>query len=304
MDWQETVGFFSLCLPQAVGRAIKLLEEGDLREIRIRAGQPVTLVTGGGVKALGLVPSQEEVNGMAESLCEHALYARAEETRQGFVTLRGGHRMGVCGRVLAQGQCVRALREISSLCVRVAGQWPGVAAALMPYLRGADGRIGSLLVAGLPGSGKTTLLRDCCRQLSDAGVAVCMADERSELAAMCHGMPQLDIGRNTDVLDGCPKEVALRWLLRAMAPDCLATDELGTAGDVQAALEAAQSGVPVLASVHGRTVETAVNRGLLYPLMQAQVFTLYAQMDQRHPGRVAALYDARLHPLVLEGTRA
>ena len=297
MDWQETVDFFSLCLPHAVGRAIKTLETGDLREIRIRAGQPVKLACAAGLREVALTPTQEEVNGMAESLCEHALYARAEETRQGFVTLRGGHRMGVCGRVLAHGQCVRALREISSLCVRVAGQWPGVADPLRPYLRGTDGRIASLLVVGLPGSGKTTLLRDVCRQLSDAGASVCMADERSELAAMCHGTPQLDIGRNTDVLDGCPKEAALRWLLRAMAPDCLVTDELGTAGDVQAALEAAQSGVPVLASVHGRTVEAALGRNLLYPLMQAQTFTLLAQMDEKQPGRMAALYDGHMRPL-------
>ena len=105
-----------------------------MREIRVRAGGKVRILTAGGEITCACTPTQPQVEQMAEALCEHALYARAEEQRQGFVTLRGGHRMGLCGRVVAQGQSVRALRDISSLCLRVAGQWRGAADALPPSM--------------------------------------------------------------------------------------------------------------------------------------------------------------------------
>lgn len=300
MTWQETIQFFSLCLPKSLGRVIAGVPEGELREIRVRAGRPVCVGTTRGEKSYTLITtSQEQVNAIAESLAEHALYARAEEQRQGFVTLRGGHRMGICGRVTAQGGMVRSLREISSLCVRVAGQWTGTADPLMPYLTDKTGRAQSLLVIGLPGTGKTTLLRDATRQLSDGGLRMCIADERSELAAVSRGLPQLDVGSNTDILDGCGKEMGLRWLLRSMSPDALVTDELGGMADAQAVLEASQSGVSVLTSVHGRSLEGVTGRSSLYHLMQHHVFSLFALMDEEKAGRVKTLYDAQMQPLLL-----
>lgn len=299
MDWRETKEFFALCLPKGVSRALSDINEGELSELRVRAGQPVRLITASGSRELNVIPNAEQVAQWAESLCEHALYARSEESRQGYVTLRGGHRMGLCGRVLLQGMSVRALREISSLCIRVAGQWAGASDCIMPHIISASGRIRSIMVVGAPGSGKTTILRDCCRQISDMGARVCVADERSELAAMYRGLPQLDVGANTDVLDGCPKETALRWLLRAMSPDCLVTDELSQHADAQAALEAAQSGVAILASAHGESVERALERSCLYFLRQRHAFELYALLDAKAPGRVKALYDEGLQPLAV-----
>ncbi len=301
MTWQETIQFFQLCLPKGLGKTLAALPEGGLREIRVRAGKPVQMLLNGEEKECSqLCTSQEQVNAIAEALSEHALYARAEETRQGFVTLRGGHRMGLCGRVIAQGGSIRSLREISSLCIRVAGQWTGTADQLMPYLRDGEGGAKSLLVVGLPGTGKTTLLRDACRQLSDAGLRMCIADERSELAAVSRGVPQLDVGAHTDILDGCNKEIGLKWLLRAMSPQGLVTDELGGMGDGQAVLEAAQSGVAVLTSVHGADLEGITGRSSLYHLMQNHVFDLFAIMDRQRTGRIAALYDGRMQPLPIQ----
>ncbi|MEG0901132.1 MAG: hypothetical protein RSG96_03355, partial [Clostridia bacterium] len=119
MTWQETVGFFLPCMPKPVGRMLLHQPEGSVRELRVRAGSKVCILTDQGELACPFTPTQQQVAQIAEALCEHALYARAEEQRQGFVTLRGGHRMGLCGRVIAQGQSVRALRELSSLCVRI-----------------------------------------------------------------------------------------------------------------------------------------------------------------------------------------
>ena len=297
MDWQETLQFFSACMPRQVSRALMNQAEGSVREIRVRAGGHAALATpSGDVLCQGTI-SAGQVGQMAEALCEHALYARAEEQRQGFVALRGGHRMGLCGRVILQGQTVRALREISSLCIRVAGQWKGAADALVPQLLREDGTVRSTLIVGMPGTGKTTLLRDACRQLSEMGRHMCVVDERSEIAAMCGGVPQLDAGPNTDVLDGCCKEAGMRWMLRSMAPEVLVTDELGGALDAQAVLEAARSGVSVLATLHGRELEAALSHGALYQLVQSRAFDRYAVLAGGTVGRIASVYDEQLRPL-------
>lgn len=297
MTWQETVHFLTGCMPRPIGKALLLQPEGSVREIRLRAGGSSGLMTSGGAVPCTNALSQAQVSQIAEALCEHALYARAEEQRQGFVTLRGGHRMGLCGRVIAQGQSVRALREISSLCIRIAGQWRGAADEILPHLATEDGRIRSALLLGMPGSGKTTMLRDACRRISEKGAHVCVVDERGEIAAMCGGVSQLDVGPNTDVLDGCSKEAGLRWMLRAMSPDVLATDELGGPADVQAVLDASRSGVSVLATLHGRDPETALSHGALYQLVRERVFERYVVLDPIRVGRIDSICDEQLRPL-------
>ena len=297
MIWQESLAFFCGCMPRQVGRTLMNQPEGSVREIRLRTGENGQIVTSRGVTpCLGRL-TQQQVSQTAEALCEQALYARAEEQRQGFVTLRGGHRMGLCGRVIAQGQSIRVLREISSLCVRVAGQWRGAADRLLPYLTDDTGRVCSTLIVGLPGMGKTTLLRDACRRLSENGAHMCVVDERSEIAAMCGGMAQLDVGPNTDVLDGCPKESGLKWMVRSMSPDALVTDELGGVADAQAVADAVKSGVAVLATLHGRSLEGALSRGSLYQLAQSRIFDRYAVLDEQEVGLVRDIYDGQLRPV-------
>ncbi len=292
MDWKEAAACLGACLPERLNRA--LMESGPLKEIRIRANQAVRFTSEGGIADTDFIPDGDMVTEMAEALCEHALYARAEEMRQGFVTLRGGHRMGLCGRVLTQGNQVRALRDIASLCIRIAGEYPGVADDVMPRLYG-EGMLQSVLVVGAPGAGKTTLLRDICRQLSDGEggrepVVSCLIDERGELAACVHGVPQMRVGRNTDVLDGCPKAAGMQWLLRSMAPGCMVTDELGGEEDALAVLEAVRCGVPVMTSVHGQSLSQALKRPALLKLMQEKVFGLYVLLDRGAPGRIAGFF--------------
>ncbi len=299
MNYRESMEELARCLPRAAARTLLQQPEGSVREIRIRAGEKTAIHTGDGVKHCMSEPTPQQVQQMAEALCEHALYARVEQQRSGFVTLRGGHRMGLCGRVILQGQSVRALREISSLCIRVAGQWRGAADRLMPCLTDESDRIHSTLIIGLPGSGKTTMLRDACRRLSEAGHRMGIVDERSEIAAMSGGEAQLKVGPNTDVLDGCCKEAGLRWMLRSMSPDALVTDEIGTAMDVQAVLECAAAGVSVLCTLHGRSVQPAPVRGVLSQLAMHRVFDRYVLLDGQAVGQIAAVYDENLAPLEL-----
>lgn len=299
MDQRETLEEIARCLPRALGRTLLQLPGGSVREIRIRSGQRTAVHCTEGVRYAPPEPTPQQVQQIAEALCEHALYARAEEQRSGFVTLRGGHRMGLCGRVILQGQSVRALREISSLCIRVAGQWQGAADRLLPLVLDGEGILHNALIIGLPGTGKTTMLRDVCRRVSEAGRRVGVVDERSEIAAMSGGEAQLAVGPNTDVLDGCCKEAGLRWMLRSMSPDVLITDELGSAGDVQAVLDAAAAGVCVISTLHGSRPEPAPARGLLAQLVLHNAFEHYVLLDSAQVGQVAQVYDRRLQPVCL-----
>ena len=186
MNWHETIAFLTHCLPKAAARPLNALPEGSLREIRVRAGQPIRLLTCQGEKLCLCEPTPQQVAQMAEALCEHALYARAEEQRGGFVTLRGGHRMGLCGRVICQGQMVRALREISSFCIRIAGQWRGAADGLLPHLTDEHGRCRSVLIVGLPGMGKTTFglaVADQVAQQNGPVLFVSLEMDEEQLAA-------------------------------------------------------------------------------------------------------------------------
>lgn len=287
MNWDETKAFLSPCFPQPIREEMELLLPGELREIRVRAERPTVFCTASRAAALAWQPDQRQVETLAEALSEHSLYARSEETRQGYITLRGGHRMGLCGRVTQQG-----LKDIGSVCIRIASAWPGCADGLLPHAE-------NLLIIGPPGSGKTTLLRDLARQLSTGRQArqVAVIDERSELTACVHGVPQLDVGESCDVLDGCPKPQAVAWLVRSMAPQIIITDELSGPEDAAALLDAMACGASVVASCHGVSLNEVANRPAMAALMARRAFHHYAVLHPDGGGRVAALHDRSGSPV-------
>lgn len=297
MNWQDTKTFLSPCFPEEVRAELELLMPGELREIRIRADRPAVMVTADRVSALGWMPGQRQVEAMAEALSEHSLYARTDETCQGYVTLRGGHRMGLCGRVHHHGN-QRQLQDIGSICIRIAGQWPGAADSLVPRAR-LNGQAQSMLIIGLPGAGKTTILRDLTRQLSSGknALQVSVIDERGELAACVNGVPQLDVGLAADVLDGCPKTEAVPWLIRSMAPQVIVTDELADAEDAACMLDAMACGAAVVASVHGSSLNEVASRPAMAALMARRAFQTYAVLSPEGGGQVAALYDRSGSPV-------
>ncbi len=297
MDWNETFHFLSPFFPEKVCAEMDMLLPGELREIRIRADRPTVFITGTRTASLPWAPEKSHLIALVEALTEHSLYARTEETSQGYVTLRGGHRMGLCGRV-TRTDSRSVLSDIGSVCIRIAGEWPGCADPLTARLLEVPQ---SMLIIGPPGSGKTTLLRDLARQLASGRRArqVAVVDERSELAACVGGIPQLDIGERADVLEGLRKQEAFSWLLRAMSPEIIVTDELGSDTDAAAVLEAANSGVAVCASAHGTSLQDAAARPALAALMSRRVFDLYAVLSPEGGGQIAGLYDRMGSPLPL-----
>ncbi|MCL2545181.1 MAG: stage III sporulation protein AA [Clostridia bacterium] len=267
-------------LPPPIAQALRSFDQAQadaLREIRLRAGRPVEWVAapgaGSALAILPWIPEDEDIARIAQSLLEHSAYAHQEDVRLGYLTLRGGHRVGLCGRALVERGTLAGIRDIRSLCLRIARAVPGAADWLMPLLMPSGEPPRSTLLFSAPGLGKTTLLRDAVRQLSDrCGQRVSVADERSEIAACVRGRPQMDVGRRTDVLDACPKAAGMMVLLRAMAPQWLAVDEIGRPEDAEALLESALCGVPVIATAHAGGFQALSARPVMRPLLQAGVF--------------------------------
>lgn len=294
MDWNETRQFLAPCFPEEVRSEMDMLLPGELREIRIRADRPTVFVTATRTAALPWSPGKLQLGALVEALSEHSLYARTEETGQGYLTLRGGHRMGLCGRVFKTDDR-SVLSGIGSVCIRIAAEWQGAADVLAARMNGLQ----SLLIIGAPGSGKTTMLRDLARQLASGRDAVqtAVVDERSEIAACVDGIPQLDIGQSADVLDGLPKTEALPWLIRAMSPQMIITDELGGPEDAAAVMDAMACGAAVCASVHGTSLQEIARRPALAALMARRSFDLYAVLSPMGGGHIAAVYDRTGSPL-------
>ena len=198
---------------------------------------------------------QSDLDHIIAIIAEHSLYARTQELRQGFLTLPGGHRVGVAGKAVWKDKDIVTMTDISGLNFRRARNVEGSAQALIEIFHEQELDLGSILVAGPPRSGKTTLLRDLIRWFSENAERVTVIDERSELAAYHGGHYGFDLGVHIDVLDGWSKADGMNLATRTLGPDRVVVDELGDAEDFPAVSHALHTGVKVVASVHAGTYE-------------------------------------------------
>jgi stage III sporulation protein AA len=283
-------------------------EKSRLEEIRVRQDRPLEIITteqSRFVTPKGRLtrdpreayrPSGEDCRKMLNLISNHSLYALEEELRRGYVTIEGGHRIGLAGKVVVEGGRVKHLRDITGFNVRIARQIPGVAGDLIPYLF-QGGRAENVLIVSPPQCGKTTLLRDLARIAStgEKGLSplkVGIVDERSELAGCVQGIPQHDVGPRTDVLDGCPKAEGMMMMIRSMSPDILVVDEIGRREDGEAVYEAVHAGVQVFTTAHGRTLEEVCRRPTISALARDGVFGRYVLLSRRRgPGTVEGVFD-------------
>ncbi|MCI8888577.1 MAG: stage III sporulation protein AA [Hungatella sp.] len=282
----------------------------EVQEIRLRAGGPLLMVyrgkeyyvTGGG--SLGnhggeaYIVTRDELRETMEYISNYSLYAFEEELRQGFITIQGGHRIGVAGRTVVEDQRVRSMKYISFINVRLSHQVRGCGDVVMPYIYEKN-QVQHTLIVSPPRCGKTTLLRDMIRQLSTGGrgqkgVTVGVVDERSELGACYQGVPQNDLGVRTDILDCCPKAKGMMMLIRTMSPQVIAVDEIGSREDLEAVEYVMNCGCKLVATVHGGSVEDMRQKPILGDMVRGRMFERYIILNNRGQlGRVEEIVDGR-----------
>ena len=258
------------------------VKKEQAEELRLRVQRPLTVLTGEGELSAApaereAIVSESDLEQMIASVTEYSRYASAETLRQGYLNVRGGFRLGVCGTAVLRDGAVCTLKDFSSLSLRIVREHIGVGAAAAAELFDDGGRFRSTLILSPPGGGKTTLLRDLIRCLSlgseeHRALRLAVIDERGELAMCCQGRPQTELGNHTDVLDGCPKALGIPMLLRAMSPQVIAVDEITAPADIGAMCAAANCGVGLLATIHARDTAELRRKPLWRELLDAGVF--------------------------------
>ena len=272
--------------------ALAVPEKEKVEELRLRQGGRLTLtLPEGEVPVPGTRVTGEDLEAVLDIATGSSRYTASQSLRQGYLTAEGGFRIGVCGTAVLEGGEVALYRDLSSLNIRIPREQIGLADRVLPGLL-AERRLESTLVISPPGGGKTTLLRDLVRAFSDEkNLRVSLVDERGELAAVHRGVPQLQVGRHTDVLDACPKAQAIPTLLRAMNPQVIAVDEVAVPGDVAALGQAAGAGVVLLATVHGAGVEDLKRKPILAGMLGLGIFRKAVRIGRLGAGRWYAVED-------------
>jgi len=283
-------------LPRRWRRHVAMLGEEQknaAEEIRLRVGRQASLVIGGEEMLLGEGEegvTAEELEEFCSAAAEHSPYA-SQTLKKGYLTLRGGFRAGFCGTAVVKAGEVMALKDISSAVIRICCERKGIAEEMMTQLLGEE-RFPGTLILSPPGIGKTTFLRDAVRILGRSK-RVSLIDERGEIAAVCGGVPQMDIGQKTDVLDGCPKAEGIFMALRVMNPQVIAVDEITEREDIRAVSMAANCGVSVLATIHALDKEELERKILYAQLLQAGVFSKAVRIERAGGTRQYSMENLR-----------
>lgn len=305
----ELLKIFSIKLRTILGKVT--LDFEKLQEIRLRMNAPLLIVYGNKEAFISedsklvdnpskaVLITKNEIRETMEYISNYSLYAFEEEIRQGFITINGGHRIGIAGKTIVEDDSIRGMKHISFINVRLAHQVRGCADPVLPYLVNKQtGGIYHSLIISPPRCGKTTLLRDMIRQLSNGtgympGMSVGVVDERSEIGACYMGTPQNELGIRTDILDCCPKAKGMMMLIRSMSPQIIAVDEIGSKEDLDAIDYVIGCGCKLIATVHGSSIEDIINKPILSELVKKKLFERYIILSNLAGiGHLEEIYDS------------
>lgn len=279
-----------------------------LYEIRLRVNKPVVInykneecyINNNGLTEKiegGYVTTLNEIKEVLQYISNYSMYAYEDEIKQGFITVEGGHRIGLAGKVVMEKDKIKNIRNIAFVNIRISHEIIGCANKILPYIYN-DKNIHHTLIVSPPMSGKTTLLRDIIRSIStgesiNKSIKVGVVDERSEIGACYNGVPQNDLGLNTDILDCCPKSEGMMMLIRTMSPSVIAVDEIGTRSDVEAIEYVINCGCKLLATVHGTSIEDISSKPMLGKLVKEKIFERYIILDKKsHVGNIKQIFDS------------
>lgn len=282
----------------------------NIQEIRLRVNQPIMISKSGELLFIterGLITKnieqafsiyQRDLSDTLQMMSDYSLYAFEEEIRNGYITLQGGHRVGLVGKIIMENGHLKTMRYIGGMNIRISHQIVGCADKVLPYLINHRSIYHTLIISP-PRCGKTTLLRDLIRQISNGiskdftGVTVGIVDERSEIAGCYQGIPQNDIGKRSDVLDCCPKVDGMKMLLRSMSPDVIAVDEIGKSEDIYAIEDVMNAGVKLICTVHGSSLSDIQRKPVLKELIEKKIFERMIILNYKEgPGTIENIFDA------------
>ncbi len=301
MDIKYNQAIESLCLE--LYTLLKKVPEdiqSDIREICIRAEKPIILMSTKGCLFLRKdgkltrninfplkIVSQREIQDSIKIMCDNSIYSYDDEIKNGFLTIKGGHRIGICGTAVLKSDLVTNIRDISSLNVRIARQIKSSADELLSKI---NYKFDGLIVAGVPASGKTTILREIARKMSLRGQKVSVVDERNEFAGTYAGIAQNDLGFS-DVLNGYPKAEGLIQAIRTLSPDIIVCDEIGGEKDILAITKAVHAGVKLVVGVHAGSIDDFLNRKQCFDILKTGSFDILTLMvGKSEPGKISGIY--------------
>jgi stage III sporulation protein AA len=287
-------------LPKNIANLINQIppnQKEELEEIRIRINRPMEITLKGAPRFLSYIIQPEDAFHLLNKISHFSMYTLEEELKRGYITVSGGHRIGLAGKVVLEEGRVKAIRDISSFNIRIAREKVGIADPIIPYI--FQGGWMHTMVIGPPQTGKTTLLRDIARMISSGipkkGIQACkvgIVDERSEIAGCVNGIPQLTFGHRLDVLDACPKAEGMMMMIRSMSPDVLIVDEIGRKEDAEAIQEAVHAGIKLIMTTHGTSIEEIRNRPSLKNILEERIFQRFVVLSRKAgPGTITQILD-------------
>jgi stage III sporulation protein AA len=305
----ELINLFSKNIREILNKVALSFDE--VQEIRLRVAAPLMLVykneeyylTGSGDTSKKLedayIISKNELKETMEYMSNYSLYAFEEELKQGFLTVQGGHRIGIAGKTILDESGIKTMKYISFINIRLSHQVKGCASPILPFIYKNRTEVCHTLIISPPRCGKTTLLRDLIRQISDGsrefeGMNVGVVDERSEIGACYQGAPQNDLGIRTDILDCCPKAKGMMMLIRTMSPRVIAVDEVGSREDLDAIEYVMNCGCKLIATVHGSSIEDLKQKPVLRTLLEERIFERYIVLNNLGKiGNIDHIFDSR-----------